>query len=41
MRIWIDPDKAAADNISASDILSALRAQNAQVSAGVLNAPPV
>ena len=41
MRIWIDPDKAAADGISASDILSALRAQNAQVSAGVLNAPPV
>ena len=41
MRIWIDPDKAAADGISASDILSALRAQNAQVSAGVLNAPPM
>jgi hydrophobe/amphiphile efflux-1 (HAE1) family protein len=28
-------------NISASDILAALRAQNAQVSAGVLNQPPV
>jgi hydrophobe/amphiphile efflux-1 (HAE1) family protein len=41
MRIWIDPDKAAAHDISASDILSALRAQNAQVSAGVLNEPPV
>ncbi|TFW27179.1 efflux RND transporter permease subunit [Duganella callida] len=41
MRIWVDPDKAAADGISASDILGALRAQNAQVSAGVLNAPPV
>jgi hydrophobe/amphiphile efflux-1 (HAE1) family protein len=41
MRIWIDPDKAAAYNISASEILSALRAENAQVSAGVLNAPPV
>ena len=41
MRIWIDPDKAAASNISASDILSALRAQNAQVSAGALNQPPV
>jgi hydrophobe/amphiphile efflux-1 (HAE1) family protein len=41
MRIWIDPDKAAANNISADEILSALRAQNAQVSAGVLNAPPV
>jgi hydrophobe/amphiphile efflux-1 (HAE1) family protein len=41
MRIWIDPDKAAANSISASDILSALRAQNAQVSAGALNQPPV
>jgi hydrophobe/amphiphile efflux-1 (HAE1) family protein len=41
MRIWIDPDRAAADGISATDIMSALRAQNAQVSAGVLNQPPV
>ena len=41
MRIWIDPDKAASYNISASEILAALRAQNAQVSAGVLNQPPV
>jgi len=41
MRIWIDPDKAAAYNISAGDILTALRAQNAQVSAGILNQPPV
>src|ERR1700723_2118485 len=41
MRIWIDPDKAAANDISANDILNVLRAQNAQVSAGVLNAPPV
>src|ERR1700756_2637508 len=41
MRIWIDPDKAAASNISAGDILDVLRAQNAQVSAGTLNQPPV
>jgi hydrophobe/amphiphile efflux-1 (HAE1) family protein len=41
MRIWIDSDKAAAYNISANEILGALRAQNAQVSAGVLNQPPV
>jgi hydrophobe/amphiphile efflux-1 (HAE1) family protein len=41
MRIWIDPDKAASYNLSASEILAALRAQNAQVSAGVLNQPPV
>src|ERR1700731_4951102 len=41
IRIWIDPDKAAAYDISANEILSALRAQNAQVSAGVLNQPPI
>src|SRR3954454_4279713 len=41
MRIWIDPDKAAAYKISAPEILAALRAQNAQISAGVLNQPPV
>jgi hydrophobe/amphiphile efflux-1 (HAE1) family protein len=41
MRIWIDPDKAAASDISASDILNVLRAQNTQVPAGALNQPPV
>jgi hydrophobe/amphiphile efflux-1 (HAE1) family protein len=41
MRIWIDPDRAAAHDINAGEILTALRAQNAQVSAGVLNQPPV
>src|ERR1700693_1343568 len=41
MRIWIDPNKAAASDISASDVLNVLRAQNAQVSAGALNQPPV
>ncbi|MGY6163876.1 efflux RND transporter permease subunit [Paraburkholderia strydomiana] len=40
MRIWIDPDKAAANNLTAGEVLSALRAQNVQVSAGVLNQPP-
>jgi hydrophobe/amphiphile efflux-1 (HAE1) family protein len=41
MRVWLDPDKAAAHNISANEILTALRAQNLQVSAGILNQPPV
>lgn len=40
MRIWLDPDKAAAYDLSASDVLAALRAQNLPVSAGVLNQPP-
>ncbi|WP_424629087.1 efflux RND transporter permease subunit [Bradyrhizobium sp. SYSU BS000235] len=41
MRIWLDPDKVAAHNLSAGEVLAALRAQNVQVSAGVLNQPPV
>jgi hydrophobe/amphiphile efflux-1 (HAE1) family protein len=40
MRIWLDPDKAAAYGLSAGDVLAALRSQNLQVSAGVLNQPP-
>jgi hydrophobe/amphiphile efflux-1 (HAE1) family protein len=40
MRIWLDPDKAAAHDINASEVLAALRAQNLQVSAGILNQPP-
>ncbi len=41
MRIWLDPDKVAAHNLNASEVLAALRAQNVQVSAGILNQPPV
>ena len=41
MRIWLDPDKIAAYGITAGDVVAALRAQNIQVSAGVLNQPPV
>ncbi|MBV8187895.1 MAG: efflux RND transporter permease subunit [Alphaproteobacteria bacterium] len=41
MRIWLDPDKVAAHNLNASEVLEALRAQNVQVSAGILNQPPV
>jgi hydrophobe/amphiphile efflux-1 (HAE1) family protein len=41
MRIWLDPDKVAAYRLNASEVLAALRAQNVQVSAGVLNQPPV
>src|ERR1700742_4934690 len=40
MRVWLDPDKAAAYDLNASDVLAALRAQNLQVSAGILNQPP-
>src|SRR5215472_4199848 len=40
MRIWLDPDRVATRDLSASDVLLALRAQNLQVSAGILNQPP-
>jgi HAE1 family hydrophobic/amphiphilic exporter-1 len=41
MRIWLDPEKIAARNLTAGEVVAALRAQNVQVSAGVLNQPPV
>jgi len=40
MRIWIDPDKAAARNLTAGEIVQALRSQNVQVAAGSIGAPP-
>ncbi len=41
MRIWLDPDRIAAYRLTAGEVLAALRAQNVQVSAGILNQPPV
>jgi hydrophobe/amphiphile efflux-1 (HAE1) family protein len=40
MRIWLDPQKLAARNLTSSDVVKALREQNAQVAAGVVGAPP-
>lgn len=40
MRIWIDPDRAAALDLTAGEIVAALRAQNVQVSAGSIGQPP-
>ncbi len=40
MRIWIDPDKAAARNLTVQEIVDALRTNNAQVAAGAVGAPP-
>ena len=40
MRIWIDPDKAAARNLTAGEIVAALRTQNVQVAGGALGQPP-
>src|SRR5437763_1636563 len=40
MRVWIDPNRAAALNLTAGEIIAALRAQNVQVAAGTLGQPP-
>ncbi|MDR3440917.1 multidrug efflux RND transporter permease subunit [Telmatospirillum sp.] len=41
MRIWLDPDKVAAHNLTPGEVVKALQAQNVQVAAGVLGQPPV
>jgi hydrophobe/amphiphile efflux-1 (HAE1) family protein len=41
MRVWLDPDKVAAHNLTAGEVVAALQAQNVQVSSGVLGQPPV
>src|SRR6266852_9557244 len=40
MRIWLDPDKIAARNLTAGEVVSALQSQNVQVASGILNQPP-
>ncbi len=40
MRIWIDPDRAAARGLTVEDITSALASHNVQVAAGAVGAPP-
>jgi multidrug efflux pump len=40
MRVWIDPAKLLGLNLSAPDVTAAIRAQNAQVSAGEIGSLP-
>lgn len=40
MRVWLNPDALAARDLTALDVVSALRAQNQQVAAGSLGAQP-
>ena len=40
MRIWIDPNKASARNLTASDIVAAIRRQNVEVAAGLFGQAP-
>src|SRR5918996_3608928 len=41
MRIWLDPEKVAARELTAGEVVAAIRAQNVQVASGVLNQPPI
>jgi len=41
MRIWLDPEKLSALDLTASDVVDALQEQNVQVAAGVIGQPPV
>ncbi len=40
MRVWLDPQKVAARNMTAGDVVAAIREQNVQVAAGVIGAAP-
>ena len=40
MRIWVDPDQAAARNLTIDEVITAIQGQNAQVAAGSIGAPP-
>ncbi len=41
MRIWLDPEKVAARNLTADDVVNAIREQNVQVAAGAVGQPPI
>src|SRR5437868_1873716 len=41
MRIWLDPDKLQARNLTVNDVIRVLREQNVQVAAGQIGQPPV
>jgi HAE1 family hydrophobic/amphiphilic exporter-1 len=40
MRVWMDPDKLAARELTTEDVIAALRRQNVQVAAGQVGQPP-
>src|SRR3989449_8829435 len=41
MCVWLVPDKVAARNLTASDVINAIREQNVQVAAGAIGQQPV
>ena len=40
LRVWLDPNKVASRNLTATDVVTAIREQNRQVAAGQLGSPP-
>ena len=40
MRIWLDPERIAALELTPGEVLAALRSQNAQIASGILNQQP-
>ncbi|GJG93105.1 efflux RND transporter permease subunit [Cupriavidus pauculus] len=41
MRVWLDPQKVARQNMTASDVVKAIREQNVQVAAGIVGGAPM
>jgi hydrophobe/amphiphile efflux-1 (HAE1) family protein len=41
MRLWLNPDQLAARNLTASDVVAAVREQNIQIAAGAIGQQPV
>ncbi|MFM9943111.1 MAG: efflux RND transporter permease subunit [Hyphomicrobiaceae bacterium] len=40
MRVWLDPARVAARNLTAGEVVASLRSANLQVAAGAINQPP-
>jgi HAE1 family hydrophobic/amphiphilic exporter-1 len=41
LRVWLDPNKLAAYQLSTTDVVAALQEQNVQIAGGALGGPPV
>lgn len=41
MRIWLNPEKVSEKNLTANDVVNAIREQNVQVAAGMIGGAPV
>src|SRR5690606_17346040 len=41
MRVWLDPQRVSARNMTAGDVVNAIREQNVQVAAGVVGSQPM